>query len=130
MQFCKVEVQLSGDMTNTVIKSGVSVPEIVLLREIHGGISSVRVLEVEGKKTVPHREELLRLNALYSSAADTDGKLIVSRTFPGVGVRLSETLEDISDPFIFGESFQEQPEDTDDLVMETPLEPVASKSKK
>jgi hypothetical protein len=47
MQFCKVEIQLGGDMTNTVIKSGVSVPEIVLLREIHGGAPSVRVISIE-----------------------------------------------------------------------------------
>jgi hypothetical protein len=100
MQFCKVEIKLNGDMTNTIIKDGVSVPEIVLLRAIHGAVDAVTVLEVLDDVEVSNRSELERLNIVYSSATDSKAERWVSSVFPGMGVVLPQTLSDIGDSFV------------------------------
>lgn len=132
MQFCKVEIQLGGDMTNTVIKSGVSVPEIVLLREIHGGAPSVRVISIESTKPVSSAEELGRLRHEYSTAVTDLGERLVDKVFPGVGVKLAQTLDDIGDIFVMKRTDiaddDESPDETAELL-EIAIEP-ASKGKR
>jgi len=102
MQYCKVEVKLGGDMLNTVIKSGVSVPEITLLRVIHNGADSVNVLEIEETKKVSSATELERLRREYDSARTEKGERLIDVVFPGVGIKLAEKLSDINDPFVGG----------------------------
>lgn len=102
MQYCKVEVKLGGDMLNTVIKSGVSVPEITLLRVIHNGTDSVNVLEIEETKKVSSTNELERLRREYDSARTEKGERLIDVVFPGVGIKLAERLSDINDPFVDG----------------------------
>lgn len=100
MQICKVEIKINGDMTNTVVKDAVSVPEIVLLRAIHGAIDSVSVLEVVEEIEVSSRSELERLNVVYSTATNGKGELWTGLVFPGMGVVLPQTLGDIGDSFV------------------------------
>jgi hypothetical protein len=106
MQFCKVEIKLGGDMLNTVIKNGVSVPEIVLLRQIHGGADSVRVIEIEDARKVQNSAELERLRREYDTAKNEDGKRVVDMVFPGAGIKLAEQLSDIGDAFEGGAEAQ------------------------
>jgi len=100
MQFCKVEIKINGDMTNTVVKDNVSVPEIVLLRAIHGAVDAVTVLELADDIETSSRTELERLNVVYSTATNSKAEPWVSIVFPGMGVVLPQTLSDIGDSFV------------------------------
>jgi hypothetical protein len=100
MQICKVEIKLSGDMLNAVVKENVSVPEIVLLRAIHGATDSVTVLEVTEENDIGNRAELERLHNVYSTATNGKSELWVDIVFPGMGVVLPQTLSDIGDSFV------------------------------
>ena len=87
-------------MLNTIVKDGVSVPEIVLLRAIHGAVDSVVVQEVTEELDVrSNRTELERLHGIYSSATNSKAEPWVDIVFPGMGVVLPQTLSDIGDPF-------------------------------
>jgi hypothetical protein len=99
MQICKVEIKIGGDMLNAVVKDGVSVPEIVLLRAIHGAVDSVIVLDVTDETEVSNRAELERLHQVYSTATNSKAELWVDIVFPGMGVVLPQTLSDIGDSF-------------------------------
>lgn len=117
MQYCKVEVKLGGDILNTVIKSGVSVPEITLLRVIHNGTDSVNVLEIEETKKVSSANELERLRREYDSARTDKGERLIDVVFPGVGIKLAEKLSDINDPYVGGPAADD---DADEAEVETP----------
>ena len=100
MQICKVEIKISGDMLNTIVKEGVSVPEIVLLRAIHGAVDSVIVQEITEESDVSNRSELERLHTIYSTATNGKAELWIDIVFPGMGVVLPQTLSDIGDAFV------------------------------
>lgn len=100
MQICKVEIKIGGDMLNSIVKENVSVPEIVLLRAIHGAIDSVTVLEVTEETEVGNRSELERLHGIYSTATNGKAELWIDTVFPGMGVVLPQTLSDIGDSFV------------------------------
>jgi hypothetical protein len=87
MQTVTCEVLLSGDLGNTVVKEGVTVPEIVLLFAIHG-IGSVTDVKLEGNATISNNKELERLTNIY-------GKEVVSKAFPGANPSLPKMLSDI-----------------------------------
>ena len=86
-------------MLNSIVKEEVSVPEIVLLRAIHGAVDSVTVLEVSGESEATNRSELERLHQVYSTATNGKGELWIDIVFPGMGVVLPQTLSDIGDSF-------------------------------
>lgn len=87
MQRCSVTVRLSGDVGNTVPKTGVSVAEIVVLRAIHGEDAVVDIKATHNDKT-PHREERDRLSVIY-------GRPIVDKIFPGTFAKLPVGLKEI-----------------------------------
>ena len=100
MQIFKVEIKIGGDLLNTVVKESVSIPEIVLLRAIHGSVDSVVVTDVTDETEVSNRSELERLHNIYSTATNGKAELWVDIVFPGMGVVLPQTLSDIGDSFI------------------------------
>lgn len=100
MQICKVEIKIGGDMLNAIVKENVSVPEIVLLRAIHGAVDSVIVQEVTEESDVSNRSELERLHNVYSTATNGKAELWIDIVFPGMGVVLPQTLSDIGDAFM------------------------------
>lgn len=87
-------------MLNAVVKENVSVPEIVLLRAIHGAVDSVIVLDVTDEIEVGNRAELERLHMVYPTATNSKAELWVDIVFPGMGVVLPQTLGDIGDSFV------------------------------
>lgn len=70
---CKV--RLSGSLYNEVPKSDVTVPEIILLRTIHGGEAVADIKEIEGVKRTD-AEERDRLANIYGGAIKNRQEII------------------------------------------------------
>jgi hypothetical protein len=70
---CKV--RLSGSLYNEVPKSDVTVPEIIILRVIHGGEAVAEIVEVEGVKR-SDAEERDRLAHIYGGAIKNRAEII------------------------------------------------------
>jgi hypothetical protein len=87
MQTVTCEILIGGDMGNTVVKAGISVPEIVILTALHG-IGSVANMKLEGENAINNAAELKRLS-------DTYGRDIVTKAFPGANPTLPKLLIDI-----------------------------------
>ena len=87
MQTVTCEILIGGDMGNTVVKAGISVPEIVLLTALHG-IGSVTNMKLEGENVINNASELKRLSDIY-------GRDIVMKAFPGANPTLPKLLIDI-----------------------------------
>lgn len=82
MQTVICEILIGGDMGNTVVKAGITVPEIVILTALHG-IGSVTNMRLEGENAIANASELKRLT-------DTYGRDIVTKAFPGANPVLPE----------------------------------------
>ncbi len=117
MEFYKVQVALCGDTHNTVVKLGVSVAEIVVLREIHGS-NAVEPLEKQASRKVNNRVEKERLASIYATATTKKGDPVVESTFPGQYAQLPQTLEDIA-PIP-----EEEDEEDTEAEADLDLEPV------
>lgn len=87
MQTVTSEILLAGDLNNTVVKSGISVPEIVILTSIHGP-GSVTKIKLEGTVSIGNPQELKRLSDLY-------GRDVITKVFPGANPVLPKLLVDI-----------------------------------
>lgn len=89
MQRVTCEVKLASDTqtVNTVIKSGVSPAEIVILLDLHGEGSVINI-KPNSMDKVPHGQERERLCGIY-------GLHVVDRIFPGQFSKLPVTLSDI-----------------------------------
>ena len=87
MQTVTCEILIGGDLGNTVVKAGISVPEIVLLTALHG-VGSVTNMKLEGENVIGNASELKRLSDLY-------GRDIVTKAFPGANPALPKLLIDI-----------------------------------
>lgn len=98
MDYHKVEIQLAGDPLNVLVKAPVSVPEILVLREIHGKASVKPIGEKLGSLKVSPRRERDRLNEAYPGR-DGDGVAYTTRVFGGDFLSaLPQTLADIQEP--------------------------------
>lgn len=102
MQTAHCLLSLGGDHGNQVMKWGVTVAEIAVLRAIHGDEA---VTEVEPHADVKrsHREERMRLIGIYGGAKTNDGdpKPIVESMFPGIAARVFENLHELDLPESF-----------------------------
>lgn len=87
MQTVTCEILIGGDMGNTVVKAGISVPEIVILTALHG-VGSVTQMKLEGENVINNASELKRLSDFY-------GRDIVTKAFPGANPVLPKLLIDI-----------------------------------
>src|SRR5262245_15495788 len=65
MEVCECSVRLGGDVRNDVLKQGVTPPELILLRAIHGGAETVFNVKVIGTTPYNSVRERGRLMALY-----------------------------------------------------------------
>ena len=83
MQICNCTVAIGGEVGMTVLKERVTVPELAILRVIHGE-DAVRNIEVIADEAIDSGEERSRLNAVYRSpeniVRDTFG---AADRFPG-----------------------------------------------
>ena len=121
MEFYKVQVALCGDTHNTVVKLGVSVAEIVILREIHGS-NAVETIEKQASRKVNNRTEKDRLASVYATATTKKGDPVVEAAFPGNYAQLPQCLADI-EPLIDEEDEDEDVEPSEDNL-DTDLEEV------
>lgn len=87
MQTVTCEILLSGDIGNTVVKEGITVPEIVIMYALHG-VGSVKNIKLEGDAAIGNARELERLTATY-------GRDVVTKAFPGANPTLPKKLVDI-----------------------------------
>ena len=99
MQICNCTVAIGGDPGMTVTKERVTVPELMVLRAIHGD-DAVRNVEVIGDADVNSQEERERLISIYSNPAG-----IVKETVGAAGA-LPKTLDEsgVPDDFIISAS--------------------------
>lgn len=89
MQLSDCEVQLSGDMRNTVLLTGVTPAEIVVLRIIHGADAVINVFP-RRQNNRPHAEEKQNLIEKYRKA-----RADIESAFPGIDPKLPVHLKDI-----------------------------------
>jgi len=110
MQRVTCTVRLSGDVGNTVQKTGVSPAEIVILRDLHGGPEAVIDIQPNSMDKVPHGTERARLVDIY-------GQHVVDRIFPGQFSQLPVSLKDIE----IAVPDEDEEEDQTDAGSEDPL---------
>lgn len=95
MQICRCTVAINGNPGMTVVKEGVTVPELIVLRAIHGD-DAVRNIEVTDEATVNSAEERERLMLRYVSPMG-----IVRESIGAVGALPKQVAEaGIPDDFI------------------------------
>lgn len=99
MQICNITVAIGGDAGMTVHKERVTVPEIMILRAVHGE-DAVRSIEVIEDVEMDSSEERIRLGSVYKNPET------VVRDVLGAHGALPKTLDDagISDEFIISNS--------------------------
>ncbi len=73
MDIYKGKIRLSGDMRNEVRKEGLTAPEVILLKRIHGDDAFVEI-EKTGREPRNHYDERQRLYTEYPAAINTDAK--------------------------------------------------------
>lgn len=87
MQLCNCTVAIGGDPGMTVLKERVTVPELMVLRNVHGD-DAVRNVEVIGETQFTAMEERERLNLIYRSPEG-----VVKETLGAVGSLPTEVSE-------------------------------------
>jgi hypothetical protein len=92
MSLVRCRVRIAGDLRQEIEPATrgfghgiVSWPEVLVLREIHGGDDSVTAIELVGSATTDAESEKARLSRLY------DGTL-VENLFPGASPRMQMTM--------------------------------------
>ena len=95
MQIVNCSVAIDGEAAMTVFKERVTVPEILILRAVHGD-DAVRNIEVIADEKIETAEERARLTAIYRNPEN-----VVRDTFGAAGA-LPKTLDDagIDDEFV------------------------------
>lgn len=91
MQIANCFVRLSGDINNEVFKGGVTPPEVVMLRAIHGTDAVIKI-QPKHQDRRPHAEEIDRLKREY-------GDRRFAEVFPGSYVNLPVNFSDIGVTF-------------------------------
>src|SRR5262245_45591011 len=87
METCRCIVNLGGDVRNQVPLVGISVPELILLRAIHGGAETVIEPVRDGHSRENNASERMRLLKKYQR----HGKLI-GELFPGLVPDFPKTI--------------------------------------
>jgi hypothetical protein len=121
MQVCNCTVAIGGEAGMTVVKDLVTVPEIMVLRAIHGE-DAVRNIAVVANEDIDSNEERSRLMSIYRMPEG-----IVKDTLGATGP-LPKTIDDsgIGDEFVISKSVAKKSKKasaTEEL--ELPQEPAA-----
>lgn len=108
MQHCSVIVARGGDLTNTVLRENVSVPEIGVLIGIHGIDGVLRQPGTTTERAVKHVEEYDRIANVYGNAATLS--ILGQRGFNlNLPTRLSAVFADVVDEPEMEESEEAKP---------------------
>ena len=103
MQYCSVIVARGGDLTNTVLRENVSVPEIGVLIGIHGIDGVLRVPDTTSEHPVNHLQEYDRIANIYGN--DATMRILGQRGFNlNLPTRLAAVFADVSADEAFEES--------------------------
>lgn len=88
LQMCDCQIMLDGSRNNVVRKTGVSVPEIFILRALHGTASVIDIVQISTEdRTVA--EEKQRLAGLYNRPV----RKVVEDEFPGQYPQMPTTFK-------------------------------------
>lgn len=91
MRMYDCTVRLNGDTSSEVFKQGVTAPEIVVLRHIHGSDAVVRIIP-KNRATASHAAERERLMHLYEGGKENKVGMIV-QLFGPPHIPLMEELD-------------------------------------
>jgi len=99
MQVCNCTVAIGGEAGMTVLKNFVTIPEILVLRAIHGE-DAVRNIEVTANEDIDSNEERSRLLSIYKMPEG-----IVKDTLGATG-SLPKTIDEsgIGDEFVISKT--------------------------
>jgi len=90
MQFATATIRLSGSPLNTVVRTGLTPPEILVLNQIHGEGSVVDIVRMfKPDADVSAKAEKRRLAERYPKYAK-----LVEEMFPGLDPRMPTTFDD------------------------------------
>lgn len=105
MQRCKATIRLAGDMRNTVVKTGVSPAEVMVLQNIHGldSVVDIRVTGNDQGHPQRHHGELAKLRKQYREKA-------VAAVFPGAKPALPETFDEAGINTTGADEFEDEPD--------------------
>lgn len=110
MQRSTATIRLAGDMLNTVVKTGLSPAEIVILRHIHGGPDTVVDIQPNFMDKTPHAQERERLENIYRPD-------VVDTCFPGKFNKLPVSLKEIA---VEGDAFDDPAEEIAEQIEAMP----------
>lgn len=115
MELVDCTVRLGGSLQHTVRKHNITVPEIVVLKAIHGDDAVVEMVLLDKIAKRSNAAELARLSQVYEPMGEKDvNKGLLRSLFPGHAPALPRTLSEIGIDI----STQNQPrrlEDTPDI---------------
>lgn len=128
MQYGKFEIQLGGQMTNTIIRDYMTPAEVEIMRVMHGPESIHPIHITETKRGVTNEDEVERLRARFKSK---NSQAAFNSLYPGAYPKLPSLFSEI------GLSKMEKLEDKEaEEMVESGMTPeqakavIASQSKK
>lgn len=100
MQLAKIQLKLSGNIANTVVKHNVTPPQLAIYATMHGEdcVQSLDITGTDKERTIAN--EMNRLRGIFKTEESTK---ILNRIFPGIAPQLPVTFVSIGyDPEIYG----------------------------
>lgn len=79
MQFGKFEIQIGGEMTNTVVRDGISPAEYLVMQTLHGD-HSLTPIAITSEKNTTVQDEMERLRVRFSTKNSSKA---LNAVFPG-----------------------------------------------
>lgn len=79
MQFAKFEIQIGGEMTNTVVRDGISPAEYLIMQALHGD-HSLTPIAITSERNVQVTEEMDRLRQRFNTK---NSSAALNAVFPG-----------------------------------------------
>jgi hypothetical protein len=83
-------IRLNGDAMNEVVRSGISAPEIVILRRIHRGNDAVYRVIKDGEVGYAPVSERMRLLKTYPRYGE-----LIDKLFPGLAPQFPRTIAEV-----------------------------------
>jgi len=109
--------RLGGDVRNEVHLFGVTAPEVILLRHIHGGSDTVYKLEVVGESRMTATGERIRLLKKYPRH-----EKLIAELFPGLAPNFPLTIAEAEE--IASLDLQEAEREMDGVEPDTSANPM------
>lgn len=95
MQRANCFVRLNGDLGTNITKYGITPPEAVVLRRLHGPDAVNQLTLVSGNDKTPHAEVMEELLKQYTARNKDSNVPVVLELFPGINPRLPTTFAEV-----------------------------------